>query len=118
VQRLDDERAVDEGDEHKIEFVEAAEEAAKALGSSEQPLDLVAASMPGFLEPPRFDAVRMRGDNLNEAQVQRLLPPESAAVDVVAQDIGLRADTLTSWHNEALARLEAVLTTASIAAET
>lgn len=55
---------------------------------------------------------------MNEAQVQRLLPPESAAVDVVAQDIGLRADTLTSWHNEALARLEAVLTTASIAAET
>lgn len=45
--------------------------------------------------------------------VARLLPPESTAVEVVAQDIGVRAETLKRWQSEA-ARLEAVLTTASM----
>jgi hypothetical protein len=44
-QSFDDEREVDEGDEHEIEFVEAAEDAAKALESSAEPLDLITASV-------------------------------------------------------------------------
>ena len=44
-QRLNDEREVDKGDEHEIEFVEATEDAAEALEPSEQPLDLIAASI-------------------------------------------------------------------------
>jgi hypothetical protein len=56
--------------------------------------------------------------------VARLLPPESAAINVVAQEIGVGVDTLERWRSEALskparerawtaaARFEAVLTTA------
>jgi transposase len=55
-----------------------------------------------------------------------LLPPESAAVEVVAREIGGGADTLERWRSEALsrpargrawtaaARFEAVLTTAAL----
>lgn len=54
----------------------------------------------------------------------RLLPPESAPLDVVAQAVGVGTDTLERWRSQALAqpvqrrtwtaaaRLEAVITTA------
>ena len=56
----------------------------------------------------------------------RLLPPESAAAEVVAREIGVGVDTLERWRSEALAqparervwtaaaRLEAVITTAAL----
>ena len=56
----------------------------------------------------------------------RLLPPESAPLEVVAREIGVSADTLERWRGEALAnparernwtaaaRLEAVITTAAM----
>ena len=56
----------------------------------------------------------------------RLLPPESASLEVVARDVGVSADTLERWRSEALAkpagervwtaaaRLEAVITTATM----
>jgi transposase len=55
-----------------------------------------------------------------------LLPPESAALEVVSREIGIAAGTLQSWHTDALskpargrawtagARLDAVITTASM----
>ena len=57
--------------------------------------------------------------------VARLLPPESAPLDLVSVKIGVRADTLSRWRAEALsdshdrlwtgpARLEAVIHTASL----
>ena len=42
----------------------------------------------------------------------RLLPPESAAVDVVAREVGIGAGTLERWT--AAGRLEAVVTTAAM----
>ncbi len=54
----------------------------------------------------------------------RLLPPESAALEVVSREIGIAPGTLERWHTDALskpargrawtagARLEAVITTA------
>jgi len=60
--------------------------------------------------------------------VARLLPPESAALTVISQEIGISVDTLERWHADALskpargrawtagARLEAVITTASMSA--
>ncbi len=66
------------------------------------------------------------GQGFKDRAVARLLPPESAAVDVVAQEFGIKAETLRRWHSYALsrparerawtaaARLEAVLTTASM----
>ena len=56
----------------------------------------------------------------------RLLPPESAALDAVAQEVGIGVSTLERWRSEALAkpareqvwtaaaRFDAVLTTASM----
>lgn len=56
----------------------------------------------------------------------RLLPPESAPLEVVAREIGVSADTLERWRSEELARparernwtaaarLEAVITTAAM----
>jgi len=58
--------------------------------------------------------------------VARLLPPESAAVEVVAREIGVGAATLERWRSDALsrpargrawtaaARFDAVLTTAAM----
>jgi transposase len=58
--------------------------------------------------------------------VARLLPPESAALDIVARAVGIGAGTLERWRDEAqskpararswtaAARLEAVVTTASM----
>tara|TARA_A100001391_G_scaffold179410_2_gene144409 strand:+ start:59 stop:529 length:471 start_codon:yes stop_codon:yes gene_type:complete len=57
--------------------------------------------------------------------VARLLPPESATLEDVSRDLGVRADTLSRWRAEALsdsqdrlwtgpARLEAVIHTASL----
>jgi transposase len=58
--------------------------------------------------------------------VKRLLPPESAAVEVVAREVGVGADTLERWRDEAQSRpargrawtaagrLEAVITTAAL----
>ena len=57
--------------------------------------------------------------------VARLLPPESATLEQVSQELGVRADTLSRWRAEALsdsqdrlwtgpARLEAVIHTASL----
>ena len=56
----------------------------------------------------------------------RLLPPESAAIDLVAREVGIGAGTLERWREEARsrpargrawtagARLEAVITTAAL----
>lgn len=56
----------------------------------------------------------------------RLLPPECAALEVVAREVGVRADTLERWRGDALARpagervwtaaarLEAVIATAAL----
>lgn len=57
--------------------------------------------------------------------VARLLPPESATLEDVSRELGVRADTLSRWRAEALsdsqdrlwtgpARLEAVIHTASL----
>ena len=66
------------------------------------------------------------GQAFKDQAVARLLPPESAAVDAVAQELGVRAETLERWRSDALsrparerawtaaARMEAVLTTASL----
>jgi transposase-like protein len=66
------------------------------------------------------------GQAFKNRAVARLLPPEGAPLDVVAQAVGVSADTLERWRSEALAqpvqqrtwtaaaRLEAVITTAAL----
>lgn len=66
------------------------------------------------------------GQAFKDRAVARLLPPESAALDVVSRDVGVSADTLERWRAQALAkpvaertwtaaaRLEAVIATAAL----
>jgi len=66
------------------------------------------------------------GQAFKNRAVARLLPPESTAVEVVAREIGVSADTLERWRSQALAepggeriwtaaaRLEAVIATAAL----
>lgn len=66
------------------------------------------------------------GQTFKDRAVARLLPPESAGIDVVAREIGIAAGTLARWREEARSRpargrawtaagrLEAVVTTAAM----
>ena len=66
------------------------------------------------------------GQGFKDRAVARLLPPQSASVDEVAREVGVGAQTLQRWLGDALsrparerawtapARLEAVITTASM----
>jgi transposase-like protein len=66
------------------------------------------------------------GEEFKERAVARLLPPESAAIDVVARELGVSVATLERWRANALlepsstrswtaaARMEAVITTAAM----
>lgn len=66
------------------------------------------------------------GQAFKDRAVARLLPPESAALDVVAKDVGIAAGTLDRWLKDtqsrpargrswtAAARLEAVIATAAM----
>ena len=66
------------------------------------------------------------GQTFKDRALARLLPPESAAIDLVAREIGIGADTLERWREEvrsrpargrawtAGSRLEAVVTTAAM----
>ena len=60
-QCLDDEREAQKCHEHDVELVEATEDSAKALEPAEQPLDLVAPTIPGFAVRPGLDAVDSGG---------------------------------------------------------
>ena len=65
-------------------------------------------------------------ENFKGRAVARLLPPESAAVDVVAREVGVGAGTLERWRDDvqsmpargrawtAASRLEAVIVTATL----
>jgi transposase-like protein len=66
------------------------------------------------------------GQAFKDRAVARLLPPESASLEVMAREVGVSADTLERWRAQALAkpvagrvwtaaaRLEAVIATAAL----
>ncbi len=66
------------------------------------------------------------GQAFKDKAVARLLPPESAALELVAREVGIGAGTLERWREDAQsrpargrawtagARLEAVITTAAM----
>ena len=66
------------------------------------------------------------GQTFKDRAVARLLPPESAAVELIAREVGVSPGTLQRWRDEvqsrpalgrawtAAARLEAVVTTAAL----
>jgi len=72
------------------------------------------------------DEVARYGQAFKDRAVARLLPPESAALDVVSREMGVSVGTLERWREDAQsrpargrawtagARLEAVITTAAM----
>ena len=72
------------------------------------------------------DGLGSNGQTFKDRAVARLLPPESAAIDVVAREVGIGTDTLERWREDARSRpargrawtaagrLEAVVTTAAM----
>ena len=66
------------------------------------------------------------GQTFKDRAVARLLPPESAAIDMVAREVGIGTNTLERWREDAQsrpargrawtagARLEGVITTAAM----
>jgi transposase len=72
------------------------------------------------------DELARYGQAFKNRAVARLLPPESAALQAVAREVGVSADTLQRWRADALAqpaeqrswaaaaRLEALITTAAL----
>ena len=72
------------------------------------------------------DELARYGQAFKDRAVARLLPPESAPLEVVSREVGVSADTLERWRAEALARpvaervwtaaarLDAVITTAAM----
>src|SRR5918993_4830048 len=76
-----------------------------------------------------YQDVARYGQAFRDRIVARLLPPESATIDVVSREVGVSAGTLERWRAQALAapgglassqrwtpaaRLEAVITTAAM----
>src|SRR2546427_7950354 len=71
-------------------------------------------------------AVARYGQAFKDRAVARLLPPESAALEVVAREVGIGVGTLEKWREDAQsrpargrawtagARLEAVIATAAM----
>ena len=59
--------------EHVVEPVEAAEDAAETLEPAKQPLDFVASTIPDFAVRLSLDTRRERGNQGNEAKIEREL---------------------------------------------
>ncbi len=68
-----DQGEVEECKEDDIEFVEAREDAAKAFESAEEPFDLIALAVHGFVVLPRLQSIAFRRDNGNETEAQSQL---------------------------------------------
>ena len=84
---IDDEREVDEGDEHDIQFVESREDAPEAFETTEQPFHFVSAFVHFPIVFPRFKAVALWRNNRDETQVQCELSCLVAFICLVHQQV-------------------------------
>ena len=87
---------------------------------------LVASIEPRTWGRRRRTEVARYGQTFKDRAVARLLPPESAALELLAQEVGIGSGTLQRWREEAqsrpalgrawtaAARLQAVVTTAAL----
>jgi len=64
-ERFDDQREIDKGDKHHVEFLESRENASKSQ-SSQQSLDLVASLVHSAIIFPRIDSIALGGTTGNE----------------------------------------------------
>src|SRR4051812_36666231 len=87
---FDDQSEVEEGKKHDIEFIEAREEAAEAFETPEEPLDLVAPAVHGFVILPRRQTIALGRDHGNPAELQGQLAGRIVFVSAVHDEIERR----------------------------
>jgi hypothetical protein len=84
---LDDQGEVEESEEDDIEFIEAGEDAAEAFESAEEPLDLVAFAVQGFIVEPGMQAIVAGRNDREEAKVQSQLERGVVLVGAVQDEM-------------------------------
>ncbi len=67
---LDDQGEIEESQKDDIEFIEAGEDAAETFESAEEPLDLIALAIDGFVVLPGLQAIAFGRNHREEAKVQ------------------------------------------------
>src|SRR3972149_8651422 len=93
---LDDQSEVEESQKDDVEFIEAREDATKAFESAEEPLDLVAFAVHGFIVLPGLQAIASGRNHRDEAKVQSQLESLVVLVGAVPEEMqrcGQRSDT-------------------------
>ena len=86
-ERIDDERELDEGDEHHVEFVKSGEDATEAFKATKQPFDFISALVHFTVVFPWLKTVALGRNNRNKAQVERKLPRLVAFVGFVHEQV-------------------------------
>ena len=89
-QGFDDEGEVEEREKDNIELVEAGEDAAEALKSAEEPLNLIASAVHGAIVLPGFQAIVAGRRHGNPAEIERQLPGLVIFIGAVHQEIERR----------------------------
>ena len=80
---FDDQGEGEKAEEEDIEFFEAGEDAAEALEPPEEPLDLIALAVHGFVVLPGLKAIAFGRNYRNKAEIQRQLTGFVVFVGVV-----------------------------------
>ncbi len=71
---IDDEREIDKGEEHQVQFFEPRKDAAEAFEAAKQALNFVSALVHFPIIFPWFNAIAFGWNDGNETQVERELP--------------------------------------------
>jgi len=79
-------REAQEGQEHRIELVEAAKDAAQGLKPAEQPDHFVSAAIPGFAVCPRFHPDKERRNDRDKSQTKGKRAGFIALIGAIPQD--------------------------------
>jgi hypothetical protein len=92
---LDDQGEVEESEKDDVEFIEAGEDAAEAFESAEEPLDLVALAVHGFVVLPGPQAIAFGRNDRDKAKLQSQLEGLVVLVGAVHDEVqrcGQRSD--------------------------
>ena len=92
---LDDESEVEETQKDDVEFIEAREDAAEAFESAEEPFDLIALAVHGFVVLPGLQAIASGRNHREVAKVQSQLESLVVLVGAVQDEMqrcGQRSD--------------------------
>ena len=86
-QALDDQRKIDERDEHDIEFFKPREEAPESLEPAEQPFDLIATLIQGAIICPWRESIVLGRDHRHIPSFHGQLPRRIAFIRPIHQQV-------------------------------